>query len=105
MKFCMHGLFALIVVAASGLPAKAAVLITGEVQDFSGPGTYVAEIFAQAIDQSETIGGFNISIDASSPNITYSSVTFNSIFDNNRLLRRQVPILCYYKLATVAFPD
>ncbi len=61
------GLFlAALIVAVSSTQARASLLLTGEVETFTGPGTYSLDVLATAVGQDETIGGSNIALDFSS---------------------------------------
>ena len=59
-------------------PAAAAVLVFGENVEISGPGEYSARLFATAVGQAEEIGGYNISVDASSASLTFKSVAYGA---------------------------
>ena len=82
MKVFLNVLFAVAVVTVLSQPINAAVVLFGEEVEFTGPGTYSAQIFIQASGQPEEIGGFNIQVNASDPNITFNSVVYNSAFES-----------------------
>ena len=69
---------ALISVPLSAQAALAPVLeISGQVAPFSSPGAYTLDIFATAIDSPQVVGGFNITLDFSDPNLTFASVAYS----------------------------
>ncbi len=65
----------------TSFPAHAAIVISGESINFSGAGVYTLNVFATAQGKAEIIGGFNLSLDFSSPNLNFSSVAYNSAFE------------------------
>ncbi len=82
MKVILNVLFAVAMITVLSQPINAAVVLFGEQVEFTGPGSYSAQIFIQASGQAEEIGGFNIQVDASNPNITFNSVVYNSAFES-----------------------
>lgn len=81
MRFCFQVTFAMVMVTVVSQPIGAAVVLFGEAVEFTGPGSYSAKIFAQASGQAEEIGGYNIQVDTSNPNITFNSVVYNPVFE------------------------
>ncbi len=71
----------LVLLTLSGTSAKAALVISGESMFFSGAGSYTLDIFATAVDMDEQVSGYNIDLDFSNPNLTFTSVAYNPVFD------------------------
>lgn len=67
-------------IAFSALPAKADLVISANPILFNGAGSYTVDILATARESSFVIGGFNISIDFSAPELTLENVAYNSEF-------------------------
>ncbi|WP_404307059.1 PEP-CTERM sorting domain-containing protein [Neorhodopirellula lusitana] len=81
MLNCIRTLAAVALLSATSFTADAALVISGEVQEFAGAGTYTLDIFGTAVGQAETIGGWNISLDFSDPNLTFQSVAYASDYE------------------------
>lgn len=62
--------------------AKADLIVSGQSTVFAGPGSYTLDIFATAVGASEEVGGYNITLDFSDPDLTFSNVIYNTAFES-----------------------
>jgi hypothetical protein len=81
MNFLQRAVIAFALITATNLPANADLVISGESLIFDASGEYTVNLFATAEGQAEQVGGFGISLDFSSPNLTVERVAYNAAFE------------------------